>query len=138
MSQERDTVAIDKSVHPIYQEFTTGSDPVITPFKTMKDVFMWAMLLGVRSGERRPLERREVIFRWGQFSTDLDIPLLKAAALSGEEEVAVLASRDDILTAAEEYANAGIHTLNGALTSEHGRALWNLVPLLDLTEGGEA
>src|SRR6476620_11363999 len=113
MSQIRDTVAIDKSVHAIYQELTSGTDPVITPFRSMKDVFMWSMLLGVRAGERRPLERREVIFRWGQFSAEIDVPLIKAVALAMEGDVAVLASRNAMLTTAEEFANGGVHVLYG-------------------------
>jgi dnd system-associated protein 4 len=133
----RDTVAIEKSVHALYQELTEGTDPVNTPFRTMKDVFMWAMLLGVRVGERKPLERREVIFRWGQFSSETDVPLIKAVSLATDDDVAVLASRDAMLTSAEEFANVGIHVLYGTLTSEPGRALWNLIPLLGLPNQNE-
>ncbi|MGZ8570848.1 MAG: hypothetical protein ACXWW5_01315, partial [Actinomycetota bacterium] len=79
----RDTVAIDESAHEIYKQLTDGSDPVGVPFRTMKDVFMWATCLGCKRGERRVLSgRRVTIFRWAQFSPQTDIPLLKAIALA--------------------------------------------------------
>jgi dnd system-associated protein 4 len=127
----RDTVAIDEAVHEIYKQLTEGNDPVNVPFRTMKDVFMWAASLGYRRGERRPLTgKRVTIFRWAQFSPQVDIPLLKALAIADSGDVNVLLSQDEILTIAEEYANAGIHELRARVLDEYGQPLWNLVNLL--------
>jgi dnd system-associated protein 4 len=125
---KRDTVAIDESVHEIYKQLTEGSDPVSVPFRTMKDVFMWAAFLGYRKGERRPLAgKRVTIFRWAQFIEQLDIPLLKALAIADQADVKVILSQNEILTIAEEYANAGIHELRASILDEPGQPLWNLV-----------
>ena len=128
----RDTVAIEESVHEIYKQLTEGTDPVAAPFHTMKDVFMWAACLGYRRGERRPLTgKRVVIFRWAQFTPQTDIPLLKALAIADTGDVNVLLRRDEILSIAEEYANAGIRELRAGVLEEYGQPLWNLVAMLE-------
>jgi dnd system-associated protein 4 len=127
----RDTVAIDESVHGIYKQLTEGTDPVGVPFRTMKDVFMWAACLGYQQGERRPLSgKRLTVFRWAQFSPQTDIPLLKAMAISDSGDIEVLLSQDRLLDIAEEYANAGIHELRAGMLDEYGQPLWNLAGLL--------
>lgn len=124
----RDTVAIDEAVHDIYKQLTEGSDPLSVPFRTMKDVFMWAACLGYQRAERRPLTgKRVTIFRWTQFTPQVDIPLLKAIALTHSDDLHVLLSQDDVLSIAEEYANIGIHELQARIISDYGQPLWNLV-----------
>lgn len=124
----RDTVAIDEGVHDIYKQLTEGNDIVNAPFRTMKDVFMWAAVSGYRNGERRPITGKKVtIFRWAQFSSQIDTPLLKALAIANNGNVDVLISQDEILIIAEEYANAGIHELRASMLDEYGQPLWNLI-----------
>ncbi len=132
MNEEpRDTVSIDDSVHNIYKRLTEGNDPVDVPFPTMKDVFMWAASLGYQRGERKPIRgKRTTIFRWAQFSPQTDIPLIKAMAIADSEDVDVLMSQEDVLTAMEEYANAGIIALESRLSNANDQNLWNLVELL--------
>lgn len=115
-------------MHEIYKRLTEGHDPVDAPFRTMKDAFMWAASLGYRMSERRSLSgKRSMIFRWAQLSPQVDIPLLKALAIADSDDTSVLTSRGDILTVAEEYANAGIHDLRAKVLDEYGQPLWNLV-----------
>ena len=127
----RDTVSIDDSVHDIYKRLTGGNDPVDVPFQTMKDVFMWAASLGYQRGERKPIRgKRTTIFRWAQFSSQTDIPLIKAMAIADSGDVDVLMRQEDVLTAVEEYANAGIISMESRLLNANGQNLWNLVGLL--------
>ncbi len=126
----RDTIAVADAVHDIYKQLTEGNDPVNVPFKTMKDVFMWAACLGYQRGERRPLTGKRVsIFRWAQFSSQIDIPLLKAFAIADTNDVDVLLNRDELLEIAEEYANAGIHVLRADVLGGFGQPLWNLTSI---------
>lgn len=128
----RDTVTIDESVHYIYKELTDGTDPVTVPFKTMKEAFLWAASLGYKRGERRPIAGKKLtIFRWAQFSSQTDIPVVKAISLADGNDVNALLSQDDMLNIIEEYANAGIHELRSKLVDEHGQPLWNLIKLLN-------
>lgn len=129
---DRDTVTIDESVHEMYKRLTDGTDPVAAPFRTMKDVFMFAACLGYQKGKPQRLKgKKQIIFRWAQFSPQTDIPILKAIAIASKEDVNVLQTQNEILTIAEEYANAGIHELCSRVLGEHGQALWNLVNLVE-------
>src|SRR5690242_7390472 len=104
ITASRDTVTIDESVHYIYKELTDGTDPVTTPFKTMKDVFLWAASLGCKRGERRPIAGKKLtIFRWAQFSSQTDIPVVKAISLADGNDISVLLKQDEMLTIVEEY-----------------------------------
>lgn len=128
----RDTVTIDESVHYIYKELTDGTDPVTVPFKTMKDVFMWAASLGYKRGERRPIAGKKLtIFRWAQFSSQTDISIVKAISLADGNDINVLLSQDDMLNVIEEYANTGIHELRAKLFNEHGQPLWQIVNIIN-------
>lgn len=127
----RETVAIDEAAHEIYKQLTEGSNPLDAPFRTMKDLFMFATCLGVKLGIRRSLNSKKLtVFRWAQFDSQTDIPLLKAIAIAETDDVSVLLRRNDILTIAEEYANAGIYELRASLLEEFGQPLWNLVSLI--------
>lgn len=131
----RDTVTIDEGVHDIYKQLTEGNDIVNAPFRTMKDIFMWAAVLGYRNGERRSITGKKLtIFRWAQFSSQTDVPLLKALAIADDGNVDVLVSQSEILTIAEEYANAGIHELRMNVLDEYGQPLWNLIDTLSRQE----
>ena len=127
----RDTVTIDESVHYIYKELTDGTDPVTVPFKTMKDVFLWAASLGYKRGERRPIAGKKLtIFRWAQFNSQTDTPVIKAISLADGNDINVLLGQDEMLNAVEEYANAGIHYLRTKLIDDPGQPLWNLINTL--------
>ncbi len=131
----RDTVAIDEAVHEIYKELTEGDDAVNAPFRTMKDVFMWATCLGYERGKKRPLTgKRLTVFRWAQFMPQIDVPVLKALAIAHHGDVDALSSQDKILTIAEEYANAGIYELRAAVLDKYGQPLWNLVNIVSTVE----
>jgi dnd system-associated protein 4 len=127
----RETVAIEETVHEIYKQLTEGNDVESVPFRTMKDLFMWAVCLGYQQNKRRPLTgKRQTIFRWAQFTPQIDIPLLKAIAIADKGDLSVLLSQDEILNIAEEYANAGIYDLRDAVLDEFGQPLWNLVSII--------
>ncbi|MRR53948.1 MAG: hypothetical protein EG822_05465 [Deltaproteobacteria bacterium] len=128
MLTSRDTVTIDESVHYIYKELTDGADPVTVPFKTMKDVFLWAVTLGYRRGERRPISGKKLtVFRWAQFNSQTDIPVIKAISLTNGENIEVLLSQDEMLTIVEEYANAGIHDLRARIYDDNRQPLYSLI-----------
>lgn len=130
-----DRVSIETDMHQLYKDLTErsgrSSSPETAPFLLMKDVFMWATALGVKAGRRRPLSGAKTqIFRWDQFSQDMDVPALKTIAVAETGDVEVLLHEDQILRIAEEYANAGIRELKRELVDQPGQPLWNLVNLV--------
>lgn len=131
MTDDRDTIAIDEAAHEIYKQLTEGNNVLTVPFRTMKDVFMWAVCLGVQQGKKTSLTSKKItVFRWAQFDPQTDIPLLKAIAIADSGDVGILLKRSDILSIAEEYANAGIYDLRDSLLGKYGQPLWNVVSLL--------
>ena len=124
---ERDTIVIEEKAHKIYKTLTEGKNIHSVPFRTMKDVFMWAVCLGVQQGKRKPLTaKKTTIFRWSQLDSQIDIPLLKAIAIVESEDINILLNRTEILNIAEEYANGGIYELRDNLLTESGQPLWNI------------
>lgn len=128
----KDRVNIDDDVIGIYHELTSKAEEggELAPFRTHKDVFMLAVVLGYRRDMRRPAPsgakhtiRREV------FSEE-DYQLLEAIAVATTGDVNVLLNQGAILTIAEEYAQAGIHDVKAELLDQGGQPLRNLVAML--------
>ncbi len=129
-SAQRDRICITESNHAIYEDLTKEREGLPQPFKTMKDLFLLATLIGYRYGQRIPLETRRGIFSWAQFSLQEDIPVLQALAIAETGNVNVLANQDELLTIAEEYANSGIVEIQEQVAEMPGNRIANLVGLL--------
>ena len=126
----RDRVYIDDSVLNIYKELTEDSNPEQSPFATYKDIFLLAACLGFQNSRRKPLTGgSKTTIRLDVFREE-GMSLLKAIAIADTGDVAVLRQVSDVLTIAEEYAQAGIYDVKAQLLDERGRPLWNLVGLL--------
>ena len=129
-----DRVNIDDSVIQTYRDLTEDPNTEQSPFRTYKDVFMFAACLGYRRGDRRqlPAGKKHTIRR--EVFTEGDFTLLKAIAIAASGDVDVLLHLGDILTIAEEYAHTGIHDLKAHLLDQRGRPLWNLVELITVPQ----
>ena len=93
--KSRDRIRIDKIHHPTYIALTkpmeNESDQDLSPFESMKNIFMLAIFIGYNEEKRIPLGKdKEIIFAWARFSPEEDVPLLRALALAETEDVAVL------------------------------------------------
>ena len=131
----RDRIRIDKIHHPTYIALTKPRENEnhqdLSPFESMKNVFMLATFIGYNEEKRVPLEKdKELIFAWARFSPEEDVPLLRALALAETEDVEVLTDQDRILTIAEEYANGGITEIQKQVEDMPGDRITNLVALL--------
>ena len=110
----------------MYVQLVTGNE---APFKTMKDLFMLTASVGFFRGRRVPLSGRHEIFR-SVFTIQEDIPILRALAIAETGSTAVLVDQDQVLTIAEEFANAGIEEVRRQVANQPGRPLENLVQML--------
>lgn len=135
-SRDRGRIYIEASYHEIYVALSSprkeiGAQEESEPlFDSMKNVFMLAVFIGHSQGRREPLKNRRDIFAWAQFSEERDIPLLRALALAESEQVEVLSNRGEILTIAEEYANAGIIEIREKIAEMRENKIMHLVSLL--------
>jgi len=127
-----DRVYMDESVSDIYQQLKSGANkqPEEAPFETFKDIFMLAACLGFQNGRRVPTIKSGSEIRLSVFTED-DIAILKAIAIAETGDVEILARFGEILTIAEEYANADIYEVKAYLMDEGGRPLWNLASLIN-------
>ncbi len=131
----RDRIRIDKIHHPTYIALTKPREnenrQELSPFESMKNIFMLATFVGYNEEKRIPLGKdKEMIFAWARFSPEEDVPLLRALALSETEDIEVLTDQDQILTIAEEYANGGITEIQKQVEDMPGDRITNLVDLL--------
>lgn len=127
----RDTINIDESVHEIYKLLTEGNDPVNAPFKTMKDVFLWAACLGFNRNEQREIIGKKVtIFRLSQFSNNIDIPIIKAIYLAKTSKIENMLDQNDLIETIERYANSGINELYNVYCSDGRQPLYEIVSSL--------
>ncbi len=124
-----DRVIIDEAVISVYHELVGSSTSQVedAPFRTLKDVFMLAAVLGYRRGTRRPVPSSSRHSIRKEVFSDNDYHLLKAIAIATTGDVEVLMSQGEVLSIAEEYAQAGIHEVKAELLDQVGRPLWNLV-----------
>ena len=125
----RDSVHIDPKHHELYSQLTTGDE---APFKTMKDLFMLAASVGYARGRRVPLSGQREIFRWPTFTSQEDVPVLRAIAIAETRDTVVLVDQNQLLTIAEEYANNGIEEVRREVFGKPGTVLENLVHFLVL------
>ena len=135
-SRNRGRIYIDDSYHETYVALSSSPKEIGVQeesehlFDSMKNVFMLAVFVGHSQGRREPLKDRRDIFAWAQFSEERDIPLLRALALAETERVEVLSNRSEILTIAEEYANAGIIEIQEKIADMRENKIMHLVSLL--------
>jgi dnd system-associated protein 4 len=85
-----------------------------SPFyeKTMKQVFMYALGIGLKNKRRVPLKKRIGIIPVRALSNE-DLAIIKAVAISEKKTIDVLFGENirEMFTIAEEYANGGLDQL---------------------------
>lgn len=109
-----DRVNVCLTRHQAYTDLTKGEN---APFKTMKDLFLMAATVGVQRKLKIPLEKKQGIFSWSQFSPQDDVPYIHAIILSVDEPVETLLDQAKMLDILEQYANGGIDDLSSLLLS---------------------
>ena len=96
----------------------------------MKDLFLLAANVGFARGRRVPLSGQREIFRWPVFTSQEDIPVLRAIAIAETGDTTILVDQSQLLKIAEEYANAGIEEVSREVADQPGLPLDSLVHFL--------
>ena len=123
----QESVHIDSKHHELYTHLTSNNE---APFKTMKDLFMLAANVGFSRGCRVPLSGHREIFRWPVFSSQEDIPILRAIAIAETGDTTILVDQAQLVMIAEEYANGGIEQIRREVAEQPGLPLESLVHFL--------
>jgi hypothetical protein len=103
--------------------------------KDNKDVFMMALMMGLKNGARLPLKNREGFIREDYLSND-EKSIIKAIAVNAEDNLSVLLNIERIYQIAEEYAAGGIkYLVDSVFKKQHGSYATRLeTELIDICE----
>lgn len=134
---KRDRVYVEKSQINTYRELAgIGGSRVkkargaeLPPFEDLKNVFMAAVCLGVKNGRRTTLKERQELTRTSYFNEHAEMAALRAIAIAETKIVEILIDENQMMTIAEEYANAGFVELKRRLSGT-GLPLVNLAGFL--------
>lgn len=111
-----DRIYVEDTNHPKYHELLSKAEDDNVPFRSMKEIFMFSMILGYL--HREPLKinkRKELIFE-KYLDSKMDKPLIQCLYLMKEGMDSCIIDRRDTIRMAEEYANAGFNDLYEAVT----------------------
>ncbi len=109
-----DKIYVEKEIHKTYVRLTKeeGSDESLKSFRTMKDLFLAAAVMGYLNDNFKPLKALQEIFVWSTLLNDEHaLNVLRSIALAKTEDPNVLIKDEEIAKIAEGYANGGIHLL---------------------------
>jgi len=100
---------VDKKAHELFKELVKNPH---SPFynKEMKDVFIFAMALGLRMNKREKLKSKKEVAYFDVFKDNEKI-LIKSVATKAEKKLEILMDETKTIEVGEEFANGGIYTL---------------------------
>ncbi len=129
-----DRIFVEEKVIALFRdltkEATRNASPVDQPFVELKDVFLWAVALGVKAGIRKPLDgSKEGLFRWDNLSNDFEKAALQLLTLADTGDINTIFDVGIVQEIAEEYANEGIRIIKSEIIDAPGDPLFNLVKL---------
>ncbi len=112
-SRDKIYVSKDKAIEDLYAKLKEESDETPSkPFRTMKDIFLAAAVMGYINNEFKELSSAKDLFMWSTLINDNHaLPVLQSIALVKTNDPSILLNDDEVAKIAEGYANGGIHIL---------------------------
>lgn len=131
----RDRIFVEEKTMEIYKNLNASairnSSINDQPFAEAKEIFMWAVALGVCHGIKQPLTgKKEGLFFWNRLSAEQELPILRLIAISETNDIDSAKNDAFVQNLSEEYANYGIRKLNELIIKRGGSPLFNLVDLV--------
>jgi dnd system-associated protein 4 len=119
MKKKRDRLFVEKEEVNNFQLLRKEKDSPLYN-KENKDVFIMAMIMGLKNGVRLPLKSKEGFIREEYLNND-ERSIIKAIAVNAEANLSVLLDSDKMYQIAEEYAAAGIkYLVDSVFKKQHG------------------
>jgi hypothetical protein len=119
MKKKPDRLFVDKAELANFKLLKEEKDSPLYN-KENKDVFIMAMIMGVKNGVRIPLKSKEGLIR-EEYLNNEEKSIIKAIAVNAEQRLAVLLDPEKIYQIAEEYASGGIkYLLDAVFRKQHG------------------
>jgi len=111
----RDRLFINRRDREDYERLKRRDSPFAG--KENKELFMLALVAGYVDGNRIPLKDRDGFVRL-EYLNDREKSIIKAIAITEEDNLDVLLDEDKVYTIAEEYAASGIKLLKSNVLQE--------------------
>jgi hypothetical protein len=128
--RQREHINVEEGQHELYRKWADSTRKDEQLFVNMPAMFVFCAALGQASSKRRVMSGRKVdVFRWNQFSEQLDVPIVEAICVAESGGFEVLEDRSILLDLAEECATGGADLLRQELTGSRERNLEALAKL---------
>ena len=111
-----DRIYVEEENHLKYHELLSKAENDNVPFRSMKEIFMYSMILGYLYKEPSSINtRKELIFE-KYLDQKVDKPIIQCIYLIKEGKDSCIVDRKGATKLAEEYANAGFNELYEVVT----------------------
>lgn len=110
-----DRIYVEDKHHQMYVELLGKGENDRFAFKTHKEIFMYATLLGVLSGHKKPLEKKHELIFERYLDDRIDKPIIQCIYLLEEKNDESIIDRRGAAELAQQYANGGFETLYEAV-----------------------
>lgn len=119
MKKKPDIIYVEKNELKNFKLLKDEKDSPLSG-KGNKDVFMMAVMMGVKNGVRLPLKNKEGFIR-EEYLTDDERSIIKAIAVNAETNLSILLDAGKMYQIAEEYAAGGIrYLIDSVFEKKHG------------------
>ncbi|MFZ0929707.1 MAG: hypothetical protein WAN11_13965 [Syntrophobacteraceae bacterium] len=114
-----DRIYVEKKYHPMYLELLAKGESERIPFKSLKEIFMYSAILGVLSGQKKPMDKKEELIFERYLDTKIDKPIIQCVYLLEEGSDDSIVDKKGAAELIQQYANAGFETLYGIVTKSY-------------------
>lgn len=111
-----DRIYVEDKYHPMYHELMAKGENERVPFKSLKEIFMYSAVLGMLSGQKRPLEKKHELIFERYLDSKVDKPLIQCIYLLDEQNDDAIVDKKGAAELIQQYANAGFETLYEIVT----------------------
>jgi dnd system-associated protein 4 len=114
-----DRIYIEEKYHPMYLELLGKGESHKVPFKTLKEIFMYAVALGVLADDKKPIEKKKELIFEKYLDSKMDKPILQCIYFLEEGNDDSIVDKKGAIELAQQYANVGFEKLYEVVTMGH-------------------
>jgi dnd system-associated protein 4 len=111
-----DRLYVEEKYHSMYQDLLDKGESERIPFKTHKEIFMYSAILGVLSGQKKPIEKKKELIFEKYLDSKIDKPIIQCIYLMEEGNDESIVDKKGATELIQQYANGGFETLHEIIT----------------------
>lgn len=106
-----DRIYVEDDNHSKYKELESKAEDDNVPFRSMKEIFMFSLILGYLGNKTKKITKRKELIFEKYLDSKIDKPLIQSLYLIKEDNDSCIIDKKGATLMAEEYANAGFSDL---------------------------